>query len=285
MIEPLTEEVGESLLAYLRHGRPRAPHPEVFLAALQPFKPLRNPSTVTVMVTQRLRRAGVSKSKGGSHVFLHGFATRMLQHGQSIKTIADMLAPPKHQHDLHLYQGRSGNAQASFSGLAGGAILMTTPDFVSVRADRFSNFLSFRRAGGVDCPSQIQLPRHFDGFLGPREISGSVAYPRGGRKLSGDGTTPPASGTRDNRLSLLRQFCRYLRQLEPECFIPERMLLWQRRPSQLPHIVYRDGDRSHATSGAARELPPVGSLRPRRPTLRSSDCSTPRACGVARLSP
>ena len=43
------------------------------------------------MVTQRLRRAGVSKPKGGSHVFRHGFATRMLQHGQSIKTIADML--------------------------------------------------------------------------------------------------------------------------------------------------------------------------------------------------
>ncbi len=91
VIEPLTEEVGESLLAHLRHGRPRAPHPEVFLTALQPFKPLRNPSTVTVMVTQRLRRAGVSKPKGGSHVFRHGFATRMLQHGQSIKTIADML--------------------------------------------------------------------------------------------------------------------------------------------------------------------------------------------------
>ena len=44
-----------------------------------------------MMVTQRMRQAGVSKPKGGSHVFRHGFATRMLQHGQSIKTIADML--------------------------------------------------------------------------------------------------------------------------------------------------------------------------------------------------
>ncbi len=37
-----------------------------------------------------MRQAGVSRPKG-SHAFRHGFATRMLQHGQSIKTIADLL--------------------------------------------------------------------------------------------------------------------------------------------------------------------------------------------------
>lgn len=91
VIEPLIEEVGESLLEYLRHGRPLAPYPEVFLTTRQPFKPLRNPSTVSMMVSQRLQQAGVTKPKGGSHVFRHGFATRMLQQGQSIKTIADLL--------------------------------------------------------------------------------------------------------------------------------------------------------------------------------------------------
>ncbi len=37
-----------------------------------------------------MRQAGVSQPKG-SHAFRHGFATRMLQHGQTIKTIADLL--------------------------------------------------------------------------------------------------------------------------------------------------------------------------------------------------
>lgn len=35
VIEPLTDEVGESLLEYLRHGRPQAPYPEVFLRYCQ----------------------------------------------------------------------------------------------------------------------------------------------------------------------------------------------------------------------------------------------------------
>jgi site-specific recombinase XerD len=38
-----------------------------------------------------MSQAGVSKSKMGSHAFRHAFATRMLQQGQSIKTIADLL--------------------------------------------------------------------------------------------------------------------------------------------------------------------------------------------------
>lgn len=91
LLEPLTPEVGESLLEYLRQGRPLAPYPEVFLTARAPFQPLRSPSTLTRIVAQRLRQAGVSSPQGGSHVFRHGFATRMLQQGQSIKTIADLL--------------------------------------------------------------------------------------------------------------------------------------------------------------------------------------------------
>ncbi len=90
VIEPLTEEVGDSLLEYLRYGRARAPYPEVFLTIHPPYRPLRCASRVSAMVAERMRKAGVSRPTG-SHGFRHGFATRMLQHGQSIKTIADLL--------------------------------------------------------------------------------------------------------------------------------------------------------------------------------------------------
>ena len=100
-MEPLTDEVGESLLDYLRDGRPEAACPEVFLTTRPPFKPLINPSTVTALVRERMRRAGVSGYLMGSHAFRHAFATRMLAKGQPLKTIADMLGHPPHQHDLH----------------------------------------------------------------------------------------------------------------------------------------------------------------------------------------
>ena len=95
VVEPLTDEVGEALLEYLRHGRPNAKHAEVFLTARAPFHPLRSPTNVSTMVAHRMRRAGVSGCPMGSHVFRHTFASRMLRHGQSLKTIADMLG---HRH-------------------------------------------------------------------------------------------------------------------------------------------------------------------------------------------
>ena len=95
VVVPLTDEVGNSLLDYLRDGRPAAPYPEVFLINQAPCRPLRSPSAVSVLVALHLRQAQVSPPRTGSHIFRHGFATRMLQHGQSLKTIADMLG---HRH-------------------------------------------------------------------------------------------------------------------------------------------------------------------------------------------
>jgi len=95
VVVPLTDEVGNSLLDYLRHGRPTAPYPEVFLITQAPCRPLRSPSAVSVLVAQHLRQAQVNPPRTGSHIFRHGFATRMLQHGQSLKTIADLLG---HRH-------------------------------------------------------------------------------------------------------------------------------------------------------------------------------------------
>ena len=91
LIEPLTDPVGESLLDYLRHGRPQVPTLEVFLTAQPPFRPLRTPSSVSAMVHRRLSQAGVNNPHKGSHIFRHAFAMRLLQHGQSLKTIADLL--------------------------------------------------------------------------------------------------------------------------------------------------------------------------------------------------
>jgi len=91
VLVPLTDEVAQSVVDYLRHGRPQAPYPEVFLTAQPPFRPLRCAATVSLRVAQRMREAGVELPRAGSHSFRHGFATRLLEQGQSMKTIADLL--------------------------------------------------------------------------------------------------------------------------------------------------------------------------------------------------
>ena len=91
VLVPLTDQVGEALLAYLRHGRPNAPYQEVFLTAHAPIRPLKTPSALSVLVGQRMVRVGARGPRKGPHAFRHRFATRMLQRGHSLKTIADLL--------------------------------------------------------------------------------------------------------------------------------------------------------------------------------------------------
>lgn len=91
---PLTVEVGESLLDYLHHARPHYPYPEAFLTSKAPYRPLCG-CAISEMVSQHIRKAGIDIPHRGAHVFRHGFATRMLQNGNSLKSIADVLG---HRH-------------------------------------------------------------------------------------------------------------------------------------------------------------------------------------------
>lgn len=88
---PLTAEVGESLLDYLQNARPPSSDPQVFLTSRAPYHPLPRSSSLSVIIERRIRTAGIEILSKGAHVFRHGFATRMLEQGHSLKAIADVL--------------------------------------------------------------------------------------------------------------------------------------------------------------------------------------------------
>jgi integrase/recombinase XerD len=92
---PLTVEVGESLLDYLRNARPARSCPEVFLTCRAPYHPLPSSNTLSAIAERRIRAAGIDLPSAGSHAFRHSFATRMLQQGHAMKAIADVLG---HRH-------------------------------------------------------------------------------------------------------------------------------------------------------------------------------------------
>ena len=118
--------------------------------------------------------------------------------------------------------------------------MMRSPTFVSALADRSSQYVEFRRLGGVDSHSQTQLLGYFDRFLHKEGFQGS--WPNRDvieRYVSTTKGLHP--GTRENRFSVVRQFCRFLRQFEPHCYVPEQMLPLERRPIRVPHI-YAEGE-------------------------------------------
>jgi site-specific recombinase XerD len=92
---PLTAEVGASLLDYLQNARPPGAWPEVFLTCRPPHHPLPASSTLSEIVRRHIRGAGLEVPCQGAHAFRHGFATRMVAQGHSLKAVADVLG---HRH-------------------------------------------------------------------------------------------------------------------------------------------------------------------------------------------
>jgi site-specific recombinase XerD len=90
IVVPITDAVGNSLLDYLRGARPQSGQREVFLT-LRPPGRVFGETAVTVIVGRRLANAGVDMFPHGAGVFRHGFATRMLAQGNTLKSIADIL--------------------------------------------------------------------------------------------------------------------------------------------------------------------------------------------------
>ena len=89
---PLTAEVGESLLAYLRNGRAHSTFCEVFLTCRAPYHPFRKSSSLSEIIGRHIRTLGLEvPSKKGTHAFRHAFATRMVAEGHPFKAVADML--------------------------------------------------------------------------------------------------------------------------------------------------------------------------------------------------
>jgi len=83
--------VGESLLDYLQHSRPEWSYPEVFLTSRAPYRPLQYSTALSEIIARRMRSAGITAPTCGAHAFRHGFASRMLEQGHCLKSIADMI--------------------------------------------------------------------------------------------------------------------------------------------------------------------------------------------------
>jgi site-specific recombinase XerD len=91
---PLTEEVGEALIDYLRSGRPHTHHREVFLKLKSPFVPFSENNHLYHIVTYWRQLAGVHfriPQRHGLHSLRHTLATRLLREQTRVHVISEIL--------------------------------------------------------------------------------------------------------------------------------------------------------------------------------------------------
>lgn len=89
---PLRSDVGDAIVSYLQHGRPRVTCREVFIRSRAPYRPLRSGSSLYGPIRRRLETAGVTLAgKKGPHTFRHARAVTLLRAAIPVKQIGDIL--------------------------------------------------------------------------------------------------------------------------------------------------------------------------------------------------
>ena len=89
---PLTQEVGDAVVGYLRNGRPQTDTDSLFIRAIAPFRGFSHGSAISLIVAQAMRRACITRqSRGAAHILRHSAATSMLRQGASLQDIAEVL--------------------------------------------------------------------------------------------------------------------------------------------------------------------------------------------------
>ncbi len=87
---PLSQEVGDALIAYIECARPAFATRALFLTEYAPLRPI-DRSTIKCVVRRALERAGVESQCKGAHVLRHSAATSMLRHGVSLSGVGAVL--------------------------------------------------------------------------------------------------------------------------------------------------------------------------------------------------
>ena len=91
---PLTPEVGDAVLDYLRRGRPETPDRRIFFHITAPRRAITH-KVVSSRAKVYLRKAGITVPRPGSHTLRHSCAQRLVDAEFSLKVIGDFLG---HRH-------------------------------------------------------------------------------------------------------------------------------------------------------------------------------------------
>jgi len=89
---PLLTDIGEAIIDYTQHGRPKSDSKYIFLRAASPYEPLTS-TGLYVIINKYFRKSNIEwgKRRHGVHSMRHSLATNMLKNGTPIAIISDSL--------------------------------------------------------------------------------------------------------------------------------------------------------------------------------------------------
>lgn len=87
---PLSAPAARVLAAYLRDGRPRTKHPQLFLSVLAPIGPMSR-AAIAAAFQRHIHCSGLPLLGHSPYGLRHGFAMRLLERGVGMKAIGDLL--------------------------------------------------------------------------------------------------------------------------------------------------------------------------------------------------
>ena len=88
---PLPVDVGNALVAYLKHARPACSTRRVFISIRPPHRPFKNGVAVSTIVNRSVKRAGLNPLNKGAHLLRHTLATVCLRKGATLPEIGEIL--------------------------------------------------------------------------------------------------------------------------------------------------------------------------------------------------
>ena len=243
LLLPLTNEAGDILARYLRDGRPRSEHRELFLRRVAPSGPLAPTAVHAILDKHRKAFGSLKLPVMGSHVPRHSLAVHLLRRGVRLPAIGAALGhrvpgstaiylrlATEDLREVGLPVPKGGKAAAMPEGNGWRGKLVparASPRARAFRAGFHSElaasirlYLETRRALGRAYVNEEYALRHWDNFLVRRNAKVRKATPEMFHAWAG--TMPTLTPTvRRQRMLTVRNFLLFHARRRPSTAIPE----------------------------------------------------------------
>jgi integrase/recombinase XerD len=297
---PLTDEAGDVLAQYLKHGRPTAPIRELFLRRHAPVGPLEH-TAVHDILEYRIRLSGLNVPRVGTHALRHSLAIHLLRRGVTTKDIGDILGHrypesttvylrlavddlrevclPVPQGKATFVELNSARWESKLPRVRSSVELpLGHAGFRSGLAASLRQYLALRRALGRRYAVEEAVLRRWDDYLRQKFGKAHLVIPEMFHGWAE--TQPPLHPTvRRNRLRIVRNFLLFRARQVPKTFIPDLETFPKPSPHRSPRLV--SAEEMAGVLAAAHKLP-ISHQNPLRPQTVQTALLLLFCCGLRR---